>query len=31
MNLEDLRRLNFRDIGNWPLLPKILILIGNSA
>jgi type IV pilus assembly protein PilO len=28
MNLEDLRRLNFRDIGNWPLLPKILILIG---
>ena len=31
MNLEDLRRLNFRDIGNWPLLPKILILIGIFA
>jgi len=27
MNLDDLRRLNFRDVGNWPLLPKILILI----
>ena len=26
MNLEDLRRLNIRDAGNWPLLPKILIL-----
>ena len=24
MNLDDLRRLNFRDIGNWPLLPKAL-------
>ena len=23
MNLEDLRRLNLRDIGNWPLAPKI--------
>ena len=28
MNLDDLRQLNFRDIGNWPLLPKILILVG---
>jgi len=28
MNLDDLRHLNFRDVGNWPLLPKILILIG---
>ena len=26
MNLDDLRRLNIRDIGNWPLLPKIAIL-----
>ena len=26
MNLDDLRRLNFRDIGNWPLLPKALAL-----
>ncbi len=23
MNLEDLRRLNLRDIGNWPLGPKV--------
>ena len=28
MNLEELRRLNFRDAGNWPLLPKVLILMG---
>ena len=28
MNLDELRRLNFRDIGNWPMFPKILILIG---
>ncbi|MEP7329335.1 MAG: type 4a pilus biogenesis protein PilO [Betaproteobacteria bacterium] len=26
MNLEELRRLNIRDVGNWPLLPKITIL-----
>ncbi len=26
MNLDDLRRLNIRDAGNWPMLPKILIL-----
>lgn len=26
MNLDDIRRLNIRDAGNWPLLPKILIL-----
>jgi len=31
MNLEDLRHLNIRDIGNWPLLPKILILFGVFA
>ena len=28
MNLEDLRHLNIRDVGNWPLFPKILILLG---
>src|SRR5262245_35375769 len=27
MNLEDLRHLNIRDVGNWPLLPKIGILL----
>lgn len=27
MNLDDLRRLNFREIGNWPILPKVLILL----
>ena len=26
MTLDDIRRLNFRDVGNWPLLPKILAL-----
>jgi type IV pilus assembly protein PilO len=26
MNLDDLRSLNFRDVGNWPLLPKTLAL-----
>jgi type IV pilus assembly protein PilO len=26
MTLDDLRRLNFRDAGNWPFLPKMLIL-----
>jgi type IV pilus assembly protein PilO len=28
MNLDELRRLNFRDAGNWPLLPKVGILLG---
>jgi type IV pilus assembly protein PilO len=28
MTLDDLRRLNIRDVGNWPLLPKIAILLG---
>jgi type IV pilus assembly protein PilO len=28
MNLDDLRHLNIRDVGNWPLLPKIAILLG---
>ena len=31
MNLDDLRHLNIRDVGNWPLLPKILILFGVFA
>ena len=31
MNLDDLRRLNLRDAGNWPLLPKMLILGGIFA
>jgi len=26
MNLDDIRRLNIRDAGNWPLIPKIVIL-----
>jgi len=26
MTLDDIRRLNFRDAGNWPLLPKLLVL-----
>jgi type IV pilus assembly protein PilO len=26
MTLDDIRRLNFRDAGNWPLLPKIVVL-----
>jgi type IV pilus assembly protein PilO len=28
MNLEELRHLNIREVGNWPLLPKIAILTG---
>jgi type IV pilus assembly protein PilO len=26
MTLDDLRRLNFREAGNWPLLPKVIVL-----
>ena len=26
MTLDDLRHLNFRDVGNWPVLPKVLAL-----
>jgi type IV pilus assembly protein PilO len=26
MNLEDIRRLNIRDAGNWPMLPKVALL-----
>jgi len=31
MNIEELRRLNLRDVGNWPLLPKIAILFAIFA
>jgi type IV pilus assembly protein PilO len=27
MTLDELRRLNLRDAGNWPLLPKVAILL----
>ncbi len=26
MTLDDIRRLNLREAGNWPLLPKLLVL-----
>jgi type IV pilus assembly protein PilO len=26
MTLDDLRRLNIREVGNWPLLPRVLML-----
>ncbi len=26
MNLDELRNLNFREVGNWPLLPKVVML-----
>jgi type IV pilus assembly protein PilO len=26
MTLDDIRRLNFREAGNWPLIPKIVVL-----
>src|SRR6516165_442896 len=26
MNLDDIRRLNLREVGNWPLLPRIVML-----
>src|ERR1700704_2582907 len=26
MTLDDLRRLNIREVGNWPLLPRLLML-----
>jgi type IV pilus assembly protein PilO len=26
MTLDDIRRLNFREVGNWPLLPKLVVL-----
>jgi len=27
MTIDELRRLNIRDAGNWPLLPKIVVLL----
>jgi len=27
MNLDDIRRLNIREVGNWPLLPRIMMLL----
>ena len=27
MTLDDCRRLNFREVGKWPLAPKIIILL----
>jgi type IV pilus assembly protein PilO len=27
MNLEDLKTLNFKDVGGWPVLPKVLALV----
>ena len=26
MTVDDFRRLNFREVGNWPLLPKVTVL-----
>ena len=31
MNLEEIRRLNLREAGNWPLFPKIMILFAIFA
>ncbi|GIK85776.1 MAG: type 4a pilus biogenesis protein PilO [Burkholderiales bacterium] len=28
MNLDELRRLNIREVGNWPTLPKVGLLAG---
>ena len=27
MTLDEIRRLNIRDAGNWPLLPKVVVLL----
>ena len=26
MTLDDIRRLNIREAGSWPLLPKVVVL-----
>ena len=31
MNLDELRNLNLRNVGSWPLLPKVLFLMGIVA
>ena len=28
MTLDEIRRLNIRDVGNWPALPKAVVLLG---
>ncbi len=28
MNLDEIRRLDIRDAGNWPMLPKVVVLAG---
>lgn len=28
MSLDEIRRLNIRDAGNWPMLPKVVLLVG---
>jgi type IV pilus assembly protein PilO len=28
MSLDEIRRLNIRDAGNWPTLPKVVVLVG---
>jgi type IV pilus assembly protein PilO len=27
MNLDDIRRLNIREVGNWPVLPRAALLL----
>jgi len=27
MNLDEIRRLDIRDAGNWPMLPKVVVLV----
>jgi len=27
MNLDDIRRLNIREVGNWPILPRAALLL----
>ncbi len=31
MNLDELRNLNLRNVGSWPVLPKVLFLVGIVA
>jgi type IV pilus assembly protein PilO len=28
ISLDEIRRLNIRDAGNWPMLPKVVVLVG---
>ncbi len=28
ITLDEIRRLNIRDAGNWPMLPKVVVLVG---